>query len=148
MERWQQFWQDWRRQLTWQVRRRPGIRRNTIFFAFMLIAVAITLAAAEQIDRNHELEVLVAGRASQRAFLEQQIVNQRLENQFYRSDYYLEFEARRQFGLVGEGEAVLLLNRRQLDSQADAWGGRPSDPAGAERPSNWALWWHFFWGRD
>ena len=148
MERWQQFWQNRWQQLAWQVRRRPGIRRNTIFIAFLLLAVVITLATIEQIDRNHELELLVADRANQRAFLEQQLANRRLENQFYQSDYYLELEARRQFGLVARGESVLVLDRRQVDSRVDAWDGRPEGQPSPKRRSNWQLWWQFFWGRD
>ena len=148
MERWQQFWQNRWTQLVWQVRRRPGIRRNTIFIAFLLVAVVITLATVEQIDRNHELEVMVANRAGQKAFFEQQIANRQLENQLYQSDYYIELEARRQFGLVDRGESVLLLNRRQIDSQIEAWDGQLEGPIGPGQRSNWEVWWQFFWGRD
>ena len=148
MERWQQFWQNRWQQLAWQIRRRPGIRRNTIFIAFLLLALLVTAATIEQIDRNHQLEIAVAERAQQRTFLEQQIINRRLENRFYQSDYYLELEARRQFGLVATGESTILIRRDQINDQVEAWSSRPARPAAPERPSNWQLWWHFFWGRE
>ena len=148
MEYWQKLWQtNWRR-LAWQIRRRPGIRRNTIFIGFLVLALMITVATVEQIDRNHQLEILVANRANQIAFLEQQIANRGLENQFYQTDYYLELEARRQFGLVADNESLILLRRRQIDDQVEAWDRQSPIRRQTSQMSNWQLWWHFFWGRE
>ena len=138
--RWQKLWQ--------KIRRRPGVRRNAIFVAFLLIALMITSATIEQIDRNHQLEALVSERNRQQAFLEQQIANQKLENQFYQTNYYLELEARRQFGLVAKGESLIILQRRQINDRLANWDGSPSQPPTGVTPSNWQLWWQFFWGRD
>ena len=138
--RWQRLWQ--------RIRRRPGVRRNAIFVAFLLIALMITSATIEQIDRNHQLEALVGEHSRQQAFLEQQIANQELENQFYQTDYYLELEARRQFGLVAKGESLIILQRRQINDRLANWDGSPDPPPAGVTPSNWQLWWQFFWGRD
>ena len=138
--RWQGLWQ--------KVRRRPGVRRNTIFVAFLLLSLLITSATIEQIDRNHQLEAQVAERQRQQEFLEQQIANQRLENQFYQTDYFLELEARRQFGLVSDGESVIVLQGWRIDEQLAGWEGSFEAPPTEETPSNWQLWWQFFWGRE
>ena len=138
--RWQRYWQ--------KIRRRPGVRRNAIFAAFLLIALLITSATIEQIDRNHQLEAQVAKRLRQQQLLEQQIANQRLENQFYQTDYYLELEARRQYGVVTDGESVIVLQRWRIDEQLANWNETLDPPPAAETLSNWQLWWQFFWGRE
>ena len=108
----------------------------------------ITSATIKQIDRNHQLEALVAERNRQQTFLEQQIANQKLENQFYQTDYYLELEARRQFGLVAKGESLIILQRRQINDQLANWSDKSGSLPTGVTPSNWQLWWQFFWGRD
>lgn len=138
--RWQKLWQ--------KIKRRPGVRRNAIFGAFLLLSLLITSATIDQIDRNHQLEAQVAERNRQQTFLQQQIANQRLENQFYQTDYYLELEGRRQSGLVAKGESLIIIQRRQIDSLADEWSGELRVRETEEGLSNWELWWQFFWGRQ
>jgi len=76
---------------------------------FCIIVLLVSWSGVRVIETNYELQQQVARLAEQNKLRELENSNQKLSNQYYSTDQYLELQARRQFGKAAPGETVLLV---------------------------------------
>ena len=135
---------------TWRnLKKQPNIRRNIVFFSFLVLALVITWATVNQIDRNHELEKEVIKEKALVAVLQEQIKNQTIENEFLKTDYFVELAARDQLGWIKQGEQQpLILSRLKINQIKEAYQAQNPMPVPVTAPPTSSLqqWWYFFRG--
>jgi len=85
------------------------IAQNIGLFIFGLIVLAIAWSGAKTVQNNYELQKKIATLNQQNEVLELENANTMLQNQFYKTDEYLELSARQNLGLVAPGEQILIV---------------------------------------
>ncbi len=88
--------------------------RDTRLWGFVIFAVVVVLASwsgVRVIETNYELQKKIAGLNQQNRIMQLQNENQKLQNEYYQTDTYLELSVRKQFGKAAKGEQLLLVPR-------------------------------------
>jgi cell division protein FtsB len=121
---------------------------------FCCIALLVSWSGVRVIQDNYILQQRISSLQQEIALQELENENLRLSNEYFKTDQFLELQARRQFGLAAPGETVVLVPKRvALDRTADL----PSiDEQLASEPStikpsqqlNLELWLQFFFRND
>jgi cell division protein FtsB len=83
--------------------------RNAVFVLFVIIAFSLVYNTLKVIQRNYELQQQVDKLAAEVALIEIQNQNLKYNIEYYKTDAYLEVEAKRRFNLAESGEKVVLL---------------------------------------
>ncbi|MYB39756.1 hypothetical protein F4X86_00470 [Candidatus Saccharibacteria bacterium] len=124
-------------------------RKNALFIAALLVAVAVTWQIIEQANRNHRLQRQAGEIEAMNSLLEQQKKNQALDNEFLRSEYYLDLAIREQQGYTLPGESVLIISGEKI-SRLKATYQPQAAPAETDEPvvSNLSRWRDFIFGAD
>ena len=94
---------------------------NLSVYLFAIIAFSLTLSTAKVIQKNYTIQKDIAALEQENEVRE--LENQRMKYQiaYYKSDAYLELEARRKLNKAGVGEKVIAFPRpTTTDSQADS----------------------------
>ena len=122
-------------------------RQHLLFLAALAIAVLITWKIIHQANLNWGLDQQAAEIRARSDLLEQSIKNQTLENEFFRSDYYVDLAVREQQGYLLPEENVLIIDSEKIARLKDEY--RPplaeeSETAG--ETSNLERWWRFVLG--
>jgi cell division protein FtsB len=77
--------------------------------AFGVIVLLVSWSGISVIETNYALQQQIARLEQQNKVQELENNNQKLRNQYYTTDQYLELQARRQFGKAAPGETLLLV---------------------------------------
>lgn len=77
--------------------------------AFGVVAVLVSWSGLKSIQTNYELQKQIAQLEQQNKVKELENTNQKLRNEYYKTDEFLELAARRQFGKAAPGEKVYLV---------------------------------------
>ena len=119
-----------------------NVQNGTIVLA-LLIAMGWMWGTVQTLQKNFRYQQEVDA-LTQNVELEQ-LRNQNLEyqQQYYRSDEFLELSARQRLGKANPGEKLIILP--DSDSLSDTAGG-PDVPIGREQVSNLSQWTEFFFG--
>ena len=119
-----------------------NIQNGTIVLA-LLIAMSWMWGTVQTLQKNFRYQQEVDA-LTQNVELEQ-LRNQNLEyqQQYYRSDEFLELSARQRLGKANPGEKLIILP--DSDSISDTAGGT-GDQVAREQVSNLAQWAEFFFG--
>ena len=119
-----------------------NIQNGTIVLA-LLIAMGWMWGTVQTLQKNFRYQQEVDA-LTQNVELEQ-LRNQNLEyqQQYYRSDEFLELSARQRLGKANPGEKLIILP--DSDSISDTAGGT-GDQVAREQVSNLAQWGEFFFG--
>jgi cell division protein FtsB len=117
-----------------------------------IILLSVSWSSAKAIQRNHDLQKQVSQLEQEIAVQALENETQKLRNEFYKTDEFLELAARRQFGRAAPGETVLVVPREvaaryiqpptttlQAEQQAD---NRP------QWQQNFSAWLDFLLGRS
>ncbi len=83
--------------------------RNIGLYVFGIVILAITWSGAKTVQNNYELQKKISTLKQQNTVLWLQNSNTYLQNQYYKTDQYLELSARQNLGLAAPGEQVLLV---------------------------------------
>src|SRR4051812_19500625 len=83
--------------------------RNIALYIFGLIVLAIAWSGARAVQSNYQLQKQISTLNQQDQVLSLQNGNTYLQNQFYKSNEYLELSARQNLGLAAPGETVLVV---------------------------------------
>ena len=83
--------------------------RNVGLYIFALIVLGITWSGVKTVQSNYQLQKQIATLKQQNNVVYLVNANTALQNQYYRTDQYLELAARQNFGLAAPGETVLLI---------------------------------------
>jgi len=83
--------------------------RNLGLYVFGIIVLAIAWSGAKTVQNNYELQKRIATLKQENTVLSLENGNTYLQNQYYKTDQYLELSARQNLGLAAPGEQVLLV---------------------------------------
>ena len=122
-------------------------RQNLLFLAALAVAILVTWKIIHQANLNQNLDQQAAEIRARSDLLEQRIKNQTLENEFFRSDYYVDFAIREQQGYLLADESVLILYLEKIAQLKNEYQQQPADePEEAGQPSNLQQWQSFVFG--
>lgn len=76
---------------------------------FVVILLLISYSGLQVIDANYKLQQQIARLEQQNKVRELENINLKLSNEYYRTDQYLELQARKDFGRGAPGEKLLLV---------------------------------------
>lgn len=85
--------------------------RNLGIYAIAIIALSVAWSSVKIIEKNYQLEKQISQMQQEVDILEQETKNQKLKNQYFRTDAYLELAARKYFGKSLAGEKLILVPR-------------------------------------
>jgi len=83
--------------------------RNIGLYLFGLVIVAIAWSGAKTVQSNYDLQKKISTLKQENDVLWLQNSNTYLQNQYYKTDQYLELSARQNLGFAAPGEHVLLV---------------------------------------
>lgn len=83
--------------------------RNAIWYAFIVIMLAITWSGMKAVQTNYDLQKQISRLKQQNTVMTLQNQNQALTNQYLGSNQYEDLAARQSLGLAAPGETVLLV---------------------------------------
>ncbi|MEO8104907.1 MAG: septum formation initiator family protein [Candidatus Saccharibacteria bacterium] len=120
--------------------------------AFVIIVLLISWSGVKAIQTNYALQQQIVALQQQNSLTQLQDNNQKLSNEYYNSDQYLELAARENFGLAAPGEkelivprSVALANTSNLPVKAANITGIGQVPA---YQNNFQAWLNFFMHRQ
>lgn len=83
--------------------------QNIGLYALFLVALSVTWSSIRIIQKNYEIEKNITVLSQEVAVLQQQTENQKLINQYFKTDAYLNLAARRYFSKAAPGEKVIIV---------------------------------------
>ncbi len=101
--------------------------RNLGLYVFGIVILAIAWSGAKTVQNNYELQKKISTLQQQNAILSLENNNTYLQNQYYKTDQYLELSARQNLGLAAPGEQVLLVSREAALKYIDPNLGQTTD---------------------
>lgn len=128
------------------------INTHTVgLLVIIAIAVSVTYSSAKIIHKNYGIQQQITILKQQNDLQAQININQKLKNQYYNTDAFLELAARRYFNKSSPGERVVLIPESIAKQHAAAPLGPPdkevytsSDPWFIK---NWRAWADFLSGK-
>lgn len=117
--------------------------KNAVFGLFVVISISMIFNIAKVIQRNYELQQAVDRLKNEVALVEVENQNLRYNIEYYKTDSYLEVEAKRRLNLAGQNENVILLPKNGDQSIQQNIDGNES----TEEKSNFEKWMIFLFGR-
>ena len=83
--------------------------KNLGIYAIAIIALSVAWSSAKIIQKNYELEKQIAKVDQQVSVQEQINKNQKLKNEYFKTDAYLDLASREYFGKSTPGERLILV---------------------------------------
>jgi hypothetical protein len=83
--------------------------KNFGLYALTVVAISVTWSSVHIIQKNYELEKSITSLRQQVAVLDQQTQNQKLINEYYKTDSYLDLAARKYFSKAAPGEKIIIV---------------------------------------
>lgn len=107
-----------------------------------IIAISLVWSTIKAVQKNYQLQSQVDNLSEEIAILELENQNLKLGIDYYKTDTYLELEARQKFNKSANGESVLLLPK-----DGDGPAAENEDQNGqTEEKSNFEQWKYFLFG--
>ncbi|HSX18148.1 MAG TPA: septum formation initiator family protein [Candidatus Saccharimonadales bacterium] len=108
--------------------------RNIGLYIFTIIVFAITWSGVKTVQNNYELQKQISVLKQQNGVLDLSNYNTNLQNQYFKTDQYLELAARQNFGLAAPGETVQLVPKSVAMKYVDASLSQSSTSSGNSSP--------------
>jgi cell division protein FtsB len=80
--------------------------------AFGIVALLVSWSGVKTIQTNYELQKQIASLEQQNMVKKLENDNQKLRNEYYKTDQFLELAARRQFGKAAPGEKLYIVPKK------------------------------------
>lgn len=80
--------------------------------AFCFIALLVSWSSVKTIQTNYELQKQISALEQQNNVKKLVNVNQKLRNEYFKTDQFLELAARRQFGKAAPGEKLYIVPKK------------------------------------
>jgi cell division protein FtsB len=121
---------------------------------FGVIVLLVSWSGVRVIETNYQLQRKIARMQEETKLLQLENANKKLENEYYKTDQYLELQARQQFGKAAPGETVLIVPESvalahtkdiQFDSDKTTGKIKPDKPF---YQKNFEAWMGFFFRRS
>lgn len=129
--------------------------RNIGLYIFGLVVLAIAWSGAKTVQSNYQLQKQINNLKQQNEVLSLQNDNSALQNEFYKTNEYLDLSARRNLGLAAPGEQVMVIPKsvamKYVNPSLASKPASPGEPAPDNRPSyikNLEAWRDFLLGRQ
>ena len=126
--------------------------KNLGLYALAIIALSVTWSSIKIINKNYELEKQISQLQQEVEVQDQLNKNQRLKNEYFKTDAFLDLASRRYFGKAAPGEKVIIVPK---DVAAKYVHPEPTVTETAKKIStspvfiqNWQGWIDFFLRRD
>lgn len=126
---------------------------KSIFSTRSLVLVTATIISGyliwnttKIIQKNYGLQQEIGTLQEEVKLLELENENLKLSNEYYKTDEYLELEAKRKSNLVGKGEHVLILPNQ--DNKNTQSSDQPEPESPITQKSNFQQWIDFLRGRE
>ena len=118
---------------------------------FVVIVLLISWSGIKTIQTNYGLQRQISALRQQNDLQKLENNNLELQNEYYKSDQFLELSARQNFGLAASGEKVLVVPKNVAMSyttgvQSDAGQSSESKKSGVQR--HFQSWYDFFLHRQ
>jgi len=125
---------------------------NVGLYILVIIALSITWSSVKVIQKNYGLEKQITQLQQQVDVLDQQNKNQKLENQYYKTDAFLDLAARKYFGKASPSEKLILVpsevSQKYVHSGIQVTAGSKSTKSKPKFVQNWQDWINFFLHRQ
>jgi len=128
--------------------------RNIGLYIFGLVVVAIAWSGAKTVQNNYALQKQISTLKQQNAVLQLQNGNTELQNEYYKTDQFLELSARQNLGLAAPGEQVMIVPKNvamsYIDQDLAKSTSQPNNTPPDKRPGyikNLESWRDFLLGR-
>ncbi|MFO0882129.1 MAG: septum formation initiator family protein [Candidatus Saccharimonadales bacterium] len=83
--------------------------KNLGLYAVFIIALSVTWSSIKIIEKNYQLEKQITQLQQEVSIQDQTNKNQKLKNEYFKTDAYLELAARKYFGKANPGEKLVLV---------------------------------------
>jgi cell division protein FtsB len=110
--------------------------RNIGLYIFGIVVIAIAWSGAKTVQSNYELQKKISTIQQENTLLWLQNSNTYLQNQYYKTDQYLDLSARQNLGLAAPGEQVMLVPKDVAMRYVDPSLNPKSTPSQAVAPDN------------
>ena len=124
--------------------------RTLGLLAMLFVAISVTYSSAKIIHKNYQLEQQITALQQENALQDQINQNQKLTNEYYKTDAYLDLAARKFFNKAAPGEILILVPEEVAMSFTTPMPNAADDSANAKTPTfitNWRTWLNFLSGK-
>jgi cell division protein FtsB len=124
--------------------------RTVGLLAILLVAVSVTYSSAKIIHKNYQLEQQITVLQQENALQEQINKNQKLTNEYYKTDAYLDLAARKFFNKAAPGEVLVLVPEEVAMSYTTPPKQNDTSSQPRKTPefiTNWRKWLDFLSGK-
>jgi cell division protein FtsB len=124
--------------------------RTLGLLAMLFVAISVTYSSAKIIHKNYQLEQQITALQQENALQDQVNQNQKLTNEYYKTDAYLDLAARKFFNKASPGEILILVPEEVAMSFTTPMPDTTDSVSGAKTPTfitNWRTWLNFLSGK-
>jgi len=118
-------------------------------YLIAVVSLSVAWASTKAIQRNYQLMKDISVLEQEADIAEQKVANQKLENEYYKSDAFLELAARTQLNKAAPGEKLMIVPKSVALSKLPAGSGEADVAIVATKTDlpNWQAWLQFLTGR-
>ena len=122
--------------------------KNLGLYAVFIIALSVTWSSIKIIQKNYELEKQINQLQQEVTIQDQTNKNQKLKNEYYKTDAYLDLAARKYFGKSAPGERLILvpadISQKYIHPEAQQATAKTTIRTAPKFIQNWQDWINFF----
>ena len=126
--------------------------KNLGLYAVFIIALSVTWSSVKIIQKNYELDKQINELRQEVAIQDQTNKNQKLKNEYYKTDAYLDLAARKYFGKSLPGEKLILVSadvaEKYVHPEAEPPVAIKTIRTAPKFVQNWQDWINFFLRRE
>ncbi len=118
-------------------------------YLIAIVSLSVAWASSKAIQRNYQLMKQISVLEQEADIAEQKVANQKLENEYYKSDDFLELAARSQLNKAAPGEKLMIVPKSVALSKLPAGSDQTVAvvDSSKEKLPNWQAWLQFLTGR-
>jgi cell division protein FtsB len=124
--------------------------RTIGLIAVLIVAISVTYSSAKIIHKNYQLEQQITILQQENALQEQVNSNQKLTNEYYKTDAYLDLAARKFFNKAAAGETLVLVPEEVAMRYTTPIPDPTNNSSNKNAPTfltNWRTWINFLSGK-
>ncbi|MEK7472325.1 MAG: hypothetical protein AAB624_03715 [Patescibacteria group bacterium] len=118
-------------------------------YLIAVVSLSVAWASTKAIQRNYQLMKQVSVLEQEADIAEQKVANQKLENEYYKSDAFLELAARTHLNKAAPGEKLMIVPKKVALSKLPAGSDQVAVVPVVTKTElpNWQAWLQFLTGR-
>lgn len=118
-------------------------------YLIAVVSLSVAWASTKAIQRNYQLMKEISVLEQEADIAAQKVANQKLENEYYKSDAFLELAARSQLNKAAPGERLMIVPRSVALAKLPAGSDKIDEVVEVVKTKlpNWQAWLQFLTGR-